>query len=110
MRLQSAQRALQAVQKALPHKVDSLLAEIDGARESKELFADAISVQASQLADSSLAAYSVGQVEFNTMLSTHTRVLQVELKVQQNIMQIYKKLAELEETVGKPIVLIPEKS
>jgi len=107
-RLKSARRALQAVQKTLPHRVDSLLAEIDGARESKELFADAVSVQAEQLADASLAAYSVGQVEFGTMLSTHTRLLQVELKIEQSVVQIYKKLAELEETVGQPIALTSE--
>lgn len=108
-RLTSARRALQAVQKTLPHKVDSLLAEIDGARESKELFADAVSVQAEQLADSSLAAYSVGQVEFGTMLSTHTRLLQVELKIEQYMVQVYKKLAELEEIVGQPIAQTQEK-
>lgn len=107
-RMKSARRALQAVQKTLPHKIDSLLAEIDGARESKELFGDGISVQAGQLADSSLAAYSVGQVEFNTMLSTHTRLLQVELKIEQYIVQVYKKLAELEETVGQPVAHLTE--
>ena len=108
-RLKSARRALQAVQKTLPHKIDSLLAEINGARESKALFADGVSIQALQLADASLAAYSVGQVEFSTMLSTHTRLLQVELKIEQYIVQVHKKLAELEETVGQPIALAQER-
>jgi outer membrane protein TolC len=108
-RLLSARRSLQALEKTLPHRIDGLLSEIDGAKESRDLFVDAINIQAIQLADSSLAAYSVGKVEFNTMLSTHIRLLQIELKTEQLTYLIYKKLAELEETVGQPIVRIKEK-
>ena len=43
------------------------------------------------------------------MLSTHTRLLQVELKIEQYIVQVHKKLAELEETVGQPIALAQER-
>ncbi len=102
-RLRSSRNAMLALEKTLPHRVDGLLAEIDGARESKELFTDAISVQTSQLADSSLAAYSVDEVEFGTMLSARMRMLQVELKEEQYTTQVYRKLAELEESIGGDI-------
>ncbi|MBE0586397.1 MAG: hypothetical protein IH612_21860 [Desulfofustis sp.] len=92
----------------MPHRINGLLSEINGARESRDLFADVLAVQAIQLADSSLAAYSVGKVEFNTMLTTHIRLLQVELKTEQFTYLIYKKLAELEETIGQPMVAIKE--
>jgi hypothetical protein len=42
------------------------------------------------------------------MLSTHIRLLQIELKIEQSTYLIYKKLAELAETVGQPIVDIKE--
>jgi len=100
-RLLSSRNSLLALERTLPHRIDALLAEMEGARESKELFTDAISVQASQLADSSLAAYSVGEVEFGTMLSARIRLLQVELKEEQYTAQVYRKLAELEETIGR---------
>jgi outer membrane protein TolC len=108
-RLVSARRSQQALEKTLPHRIDALLSEIDGARESHELFSSALTVQAKQLADSSLAAYSVGKVEFNTMLATHIRLLQVELKIEQFTYLIYKKLAELEETVAQPLLSTKEK-
>lgn len=108
-RLLSARRTQQALEKTLPHRINALLSEIDGAQESRDLFVDAITVQATQLADSSLAAYSVGKVEFNTMLSTHIRLLQIELKTEQFTYLIYKKLAELEETVGTSLVDLKEK-
>jgi outer membrane protein TolC len=108
IRLLSARRAQQALEKTLPHRIDGLLSEISGAHDSRDLFSDAIALQAEQLADSSLAAYSVGKVEFNTMLSTHIRLLQIELKIEQSTYLIHKKLAELAETVGQPIVDIKE--
>ncbi len=107
-RLLSARGSQQALENTLPHRINGLLSEINGARESRDLFADVLTVQAIQLADSSLAAYSVGKVEFNTMLTTHIRLLQIELKTEQFTYLIYKKLAELEETIGQPIVAIKE--
>lgn len=105
-RLQAAKLSLASLQRELPHQVDGVIAEIAAASESRELYGEAISVQASQLADSSLAAYSVGKVEFATMLSARMRELRVELKKQQYTSQLYKKIAALEEIVGQPTGLL----
>lgn len=107
-RLASAKKSLLALERSLPHRIDGLLAEIEGALETRQLYLDEITVQAAQLADSSLAAYSVGKVEFSTMLSARVRLLQVELKAHRYEYLICKKLAELEETVGMTIEAMRE--
>ncbi len=99
-RLTAAEKSLLGLSQTLPHSIDRLLAEIAGARENYALFNDALTVQAAQLADASLAAYSVGKVEFNTMLSARIRLMRIQLKAESYKYEIYKKLAELEELVG----------
>ncbi len=99
-RFAAAQKSLLGLRQTLPQRIDGVLAEIAGARENYTLFDEALSVQATQLADASLAAYSVGKVEFNTMLSARIRLMRFQLKAESYKYQIYKKLAELEEIVG----------
>lgn len=99
-RLIAAQKSLLGLRQTLPHTIDQVLAEIDGARENHQLFREALSQQAAHLADASLAAYSVGKVEFNTMLSARIRLLRIELKAENYKYQVYKKVAELEELIG----------
>jgi outer membrane protein, heavy metal efflux system len=99
-RLLAAQKSLLGFRQTLPHTIDQLLAEIDGARENHRLFRDALSLQAAHLADASLAAYSVGKIEFNTMLSARIRLLRIELKAESYRYQLYRKVAELEELIG----------
>ena len=102
-RLLSAEKGLRGLELALPHKIDGAIAEIESARENRKLFADVLSFQAGQLADSSLAAYSVGKLEFNTMLAARLRLERIELKSERYKFDIYKKLAELKEMVGSPL-------
>jgi outer membrane protein TolC len=102
-RLVAAEKSLLGLRQTLPHSIDRVLAEIEGARENYLLFQEALSLQAVHLADASLAAYSVGKVEFNTMLSARIRLLRIELKAENYKYQIYKKLAELEELIGTPL-------
>ncbi len=99
-RLSAAEKSLRGLAQTLPHSIDRLLAEISGARENYTLFHDALTVQAGQLADASLAAYSVGKVEFTTMLAARIRLLRIQLQTENYKYQIYKKRAELEELVG----------
>ena len=99
-RLLAAEKSLLGLRQTLPHSIDRVLAEIEGARDNYILFNEALSVQAANLADASLAAYSVGKVEFDTMLSARVRLLRVELQAENYKYLIYKKLAELEELIG----------
>ncbi|MCP4338292.1 MAG: TolC family protein [Desulfobulbaceae bacterium] len=99
-RLVAAKKSLQGLRQTLPHSIDRVLAEIEGARDSYSLLREALSVQAAHLADASLSAYSVGKVEFDTMLSARMRLLRIDLKAERYKYQIYKKIAELEELIG----------
>jgi len=102
-RLESAKNGVLAYERALPRRIDGLMAEYEGARQNQHLLGEAISVQNEQLADSSLAAYSVGKIEFATMLNARVAVLQSRLATRKYSYEMYKKLAELEELIGKPI-------
>ncbi len=99
-RLSSAERSLLGMIRTLPQNIDKLLAQIEAARENYLLYHGALSVQATNLADAALAAYSVGKIEFNTMLSARIRLLRIQLKAESYKYEIYKKLAELEELIG----------
>lgn len=99
-RLAAAEKAMLGYKNILPHKIDRLLAEIEGARENYDLYMKTLSIQAANLADASLAAYSVGKIEFNTMLAARVRLLQIELRAEKFKYQTYKKLTELEQLIG----------
>lgn len=98
--LSSVKRRLQNIQKSLPHQVDSLVSAIESGQENYQLYTGAIAIQATQLSESSLSAYSVGKVEFATMLSAKIRQLQIQLKAERYKYKVHKSLARLEEIVG----------
>ena len=85
---------------SLPHRVDALATEIRDIQENYRLFNEALMVQAEQWANSSLAAYEVGSIEFNTMINSQLRLLRFELKAENYLFSIYQKRAELEEILG----------
>ncbi len=87
----------------LPHQVDALVTEIQSLTENYRLYRDALTLQAEQWARSSMAAYRVGKVEFNTMIKAQIRLLRIELKTATYLYKIYRKRAELEETIGGPL-------
>jgi hypothetical protein len=60
-------------------------------------------LQAEQWANSSLTAYEVGELEFNTMIGAQIRLLRFELQTENYLFKIYQKRAELEEILGGPL-------
>ncbi|UCE81662.1 MAG: TolC family protein [Deltaproteobacteria bacterium] len=92
----------------LPHRVDALATEIRDTQENYRLYVDALLVQSEQWARSSLAAYEVGKVEFNTMVSAQLMLLRAELQAKRYLYSIYQKLAELEEVIGGPLDMASE--
>ena len=99
----AARKSFQNLTKSLPHQVDTLVTEIHNLQKNYRLFSDALMIQAEQWAESSLAAYVVDKVEFNTMLNAHIRLLRFELGAKQYLFNIYQKRAELEEILGGPL-------
>jgi outer membrane protein TolC len=88
---------------SLPHKVDALVVEIRDTQKNYRLFTDALLLQAEQWASSSLTAYEVGELEFNTMIGAQIRLLGFELQTENYLLKIYQKRAELEEVLGGPL-------
>ncbi len=101
-RRQAADRAYDSLTKSLPHRVDAVLKEIDAIRQNHRLFAEALLLQADEWSRSSLSAYEVGKVDFDTMIKAHIRRLRFQLQADQYRFNLYKKLAELEELAGGP--------
>jgi cobalt-zinc-cadmium efflux system outer membrane protein len=99
----AALKSYRNLAESLPYRVDSLVTEINDLQENYRLYADALIVQTELWARSSLAAYEVGKVEFNTMITAQIRVLRSDLQAQRYLYSIYQKRAELEEVLGGPL-------
>ncbi len=102
-RHEAAAKSYRSLMNTLPHRVDALVAEIENMQKNYRLTVDEIMVQAQQWAQSSLAAYKVGKVEFNTMITAQIRLLRFELQAERYLFGVYQKRAELEETLGGPM-------
>lgn len=94
--------------KSLPYQVNVLATEIKNTQKNYKLYVDALLVQSEQWARSSLAAYEVGKVEFNTMVNAQILLLRAELQAKRYLYSIYQKLAELEELIGAPVAMVSD--
>jgi len=100
---ESAMKSLRNLVESLPYQVDALATEIKNTQKNYKLYEDALLVQSEQWARSSLAAYEVGKVEFNTMVKAQIMLLRAELQAKRYLYSIYQKLAEIEELIGGPM-------
>ena len=100
---EAATKSYENLAKSLPYRIDALATDIRDTQENYRLFSDALLLQAEQWARSSLSAYVVDKVEFNTMINAHIRLLRFELKAKKYLFNTYQKRAELEELVGGPL-------
>jgi len=100
---EAAIKSYRNLAESLPYQVDALATEIKNTQKNYKLYVDALLVQSEQWARSSLAAYEVGKVEFNTMVNAQIRLLRAELQAKRYLYSIYQKLAELEEMIGGPL-------
>jgi cobalt-zinc-cadmium efflux system outer membrane protein len=100
---QAALQSYQNLANSLPHKVDALATDIRNLQKNYQLITDALIVQAEQWARSSLTAYEVDKVNFNTTITAQIRLLRFELQSENYLFSIYKKRAELEEVLGAPL-------
>jgi len=101
---QAALQSYQNLANGLPHKIDALVTDIRNVRKNYRLITDALIVQAEQWARSSLTAYEVGKVNFNTMINAQIRLLRFELQSENYLFSLYIKRAELEELLGEPLL------
>jgi cobalt-zinc-cadmium efflux system outer membrane protein len=102
-RLQAGIRSLDGLRDNFSNEVLRLTAEIEGLQENYTLLQDTLTVQAAYLAEANLAAYSVGKVDFSTMLSSRMSLQRLQSKADVTAYQVYKAHAELELLAGVPL-------
>ncbi len=102
----AAEKSIQSFKNTLPHRIKSLVSDINAAQENASLLDEALTLQAEQLAEASLASYSVGKVDFDTMLQARVNTLRFELQAQKYRYTALKKSAELNELLGEPAEII----
>jgi outer membrane protein TolC len=103
LRHKAASQSYQNLANSLPHKIDALVTDIRNLQKNYKLITGALIVQAEQWARSSLTAYEVDKVNFNTTITAQIRLLRFELQSENYLFNIYKKRAELEEVLGAPL-------
>ena len=101
---QAALRSYQNLVNSLPHKIDALVTDIRNIQKNYKLITHALIVQANQWARSSLTAYEVGKVNFNTTINAQLQLLRFELRAENYLFSLYEKRAELEEVLGAPLL------
>jgi len=96
----AAVKAYKNLAESLPYKVDALSTEILSLQKSYHLYTNTLISQTREWANSSLAGYQVGKMEFNSMMKAQIRLLRSQEKAENYLFTIYQKRAELEELLG----------
>ena len=99
-RLAAARNRYRNLFETLPHQVNALATDIGKFQENYRLYADALMPQAEQWAKSTLSAYQVRELEFDTMIRAQLQVLRLKLQSDRYLFNIYQRRAELEELLG----------
>ena len=108
-RHQAAVKSYQNLIQTLPFQVDALVVEIKETIENYRLYRDGLLIQADHWAKSSLAAYEVDKVEFNTMLEAQLQLLRFGLQARRYQTVMLQKRAELDLVTGKILTAVPDK-
>jgi len=101
-RKQAAERAYADLRRSLPFTVETLTAEMVSIRENHRLLDQALILQSDQWARAALSAYTVGKVNFDTLINAQMRKLRLSLAADRYRTSAYKILARLEELTGDP--------
>jgi outer membrane protein TolC len=105
-RHQAAVKSYQNLTQTLPFQVDALVVEIKETIENYRLYRDGLLVQADHWAKSSLAAYEVDKVEFNTMLKAQLQLLRFGLQARRYQTAMLQKRVELDVVTGRLLTAV----
>jgi outer membrane protein TolC len=100
---QEAIADLGAAQNRIAFRVQDALVRVETQQRQVQLFRDVIIPQARQTLDASRAGYQAGRVDFLTLVDNWRRLLSYELLYHQNLSQLEKDFAELEQVVGQDV-------
>jgi outer membrane protein TolC len=97
---QAAIADLAAAKNRIAFQVQDALARVRAQQRQTRLFHDVIVPQAKQTLDASQAGYQAGTVDFLTLVDNWRNLLNYELMYHQNLAQLEKDFAEVQEMVG----------
>ncbi len=100
---QAAIADLGAAENRTAFRVQDALVRVDTQQRLVQLFRDVIVPQAKQTVDASKAGYQAGNVDFLTLIDNWRKLLNYELMYHQNLAELEKDFAELEQVVGRDV-------
>lgn len=86
-------------------RIGDQFAVATSSRRLVRLYEDSVLPQARLALDASLAAYETGSVDFLTLLTNFTTILDYELALEEQQATFYRALASLEPLVGQPFLV-----
>lgn len=89
---------------AAARRIGDQVAMVTSTRRLIRLYEDSVLPQARLALDASLAAYETGRVDFLTLLTTFTTILDYELALEEQQAALYRALAALEPLMGQVLL------
>lgn len=86
-------------------QIGDQFAVVTASRRVVQLYEDSVLPQARLALDASLASYETGRVDFLTLLTNFTTILEYELALEEQQAAVYRALANLEPLVGQTFLL-----
>ena len=100
---QASVQSYENLAKSINHRLDALVTEIINLQDSYRLYKSSLLPQAGDWSRSALDAYEVGELEFDTMINARMRLLMFERQMERYRLDVFKKRAELEALIGRPL-------
>ena len=85
-------------------RIGDQVAVVTSTRRLITLYQDSVLPQARLALDASLAAYETGSVDFLTLLTNFTTILNYELALEEQLTTLYRALADLEPLIGQVLL------
>jgi outer membrane protein, heavy metal efflux system len=98
--LAESQRTYRAEQEELGFRVRDRYLAAEAARRLMDLYESTITPQSTLALESSLSSYETGRVDFQTVLSNFTSILESEFSFHEQRAEYLRALAEIDELVG----------
>ena len=99
-RLSEAQRTYRAGEQMISYRIKDQFLSAENSRRLMDLYSKLIIPQASLALESSLASYGTGSVDFLSVLSNFTTILENEMKYYESRTQFLQSIAVLSELTG----------